>query len=439
MKKIEIVFFDIKVAMHDLINYLNSPHLVAAFQKIFGIEPTFESKPKILDQPVLKIKKRSPLKKNETPEDKNYVINQTSHKRTSSNPKKLVNITDHSHLIANTLIHNRFWYYFFHLGAAMGNEIFYCLFFPFWFWNVDGAIARKVAFLWGIFMYVGQATKDILCMPRPASPPVVKLEERYLAEYGFPSTHAMVSAGLPISVLVLSYSRYNIDLSISIAIVVLFCSWVSCSRLYLGMHSILDVVAGVLYSILVLLIMIPILEPIDHFILEYDFSPLVVFTIGYLLCHYYPSLRQWSTARGDTVIIIGSVIGFSIGSYLNNKLGFLQKPDEPPLYDIHFPNAFGYFLGVLRTIMGLVLVLCTRQLFKKFLLKFLCYVYKLDHLNPESKKQKKIELPYNYMTYFAIGVNIAFTFPYLFRLLSIERDYKLIVVSFIFLTSDVKT
>ena len=61
------------------------------------------------------------------------------------------------------------------------------------FWNVDGAIARKVGFLWGIYMTVGQATKDLLCMPRPASPPVVKLEERYVAEFGFPSTHAMVN------------------------------------------------------------------------------------------------------------------------------------------------------------------------------------------------------------------------------------------------------
>lgn len=170
--------------------------------------------------------------------------------------------------------------------------------------------------------------------------------------------------------------------------------------------------------------MIPILEPIDHFILEYDYSPLVVFTVGYLLCHYYPSLRQWSTARGDTVIIIGSVIGFSIGSYLNNKLGFLHKPDEPPLYDIHFPNVFGYMLAILRTFLGLLLVLGTRQLFKKFLLKFLCFICKLDHLNPENKKKKKIELPYNYLTYFAIGVNIAFTFPFLFRLLRIERDYS---------------
>jgi sphingosine-1-phosphate phosphatase 1 len=117
----------------------------------------------------------------------------------------------------------------------MGNEAFFSVFFPFWFWNVDGAIARKVAFLWGIFMYVGQATKDLVCSPRPASPPVVKLEERYIAEYGFPSTHAMVSAGLPISLVVLSYSRYNIDLTVSIGIASVFCCWVCCSRLYLGM------------------------------------------------------------------------------------------------------------------------------------------------------------------------------------------------------------
>ena len=149
----------------------------------------------------------------------------------------LVNNTDHMGIVANTIIHSKFWYYVFHLGAAMGNEIFYCIFFPFWFWNVDGAIARQVGFLWGIFMYIGQATKDLVCMPRPASPPVVKLEERYVAEYGFPSTHAMVSAGLPISLVVLSYKRYNINLPISIGIATFFCCWVCCSRLYLGMVS----------------------------------------------------------------------------------------------------------------------------------------------------------------------------------------------------------
>jgi membrane-associated phospholipid phosphatase len=278
--------------MHEYLTYLNSPHLVANFQKTFGIESHFDSNnssakidnnhghqstkhSKINGIESLETKKRIGKSKqrvsssghlNYSSNESTSTLTQTEtitikqdendteepektskHKRTLSGPKKFVNDTDHSHIIAQTTIHSQFWYYMFLLGASMGNEIFYCLFFPFWFWNVDGAIARKVGFLWGIFMYFGQATKDLLCMPRPASPPVVKLEERYKAEYGFPSTHAMVSAGLPLSLVVLSYSRYNINLPISILIASVFCCWVCCSRLYLGMHSLLDVIAGVLY------------------------------------------------------------------------------------------------------------------------------------------------------------------------------------------------
>lgn len=46
-------------------------------------------------------------------------------------------------------------------------------------WNVDGAVARKVVILWAFFMYVGQATKDIVEIPRPRSPPVIHLEKRF--------------------------------------------------------------------------------------------------------------------------------------------------------------------------------------------------------------------------------------------------------------------
>jgi sphingosine-1-phosphate phosphatase 1 len=395
--------------MSELFNYLNSPHLVANFQKVFGIESQFD-----LNTQIYQIQTRRNLRK------RAIAAAATATTTTSTT----TTTADDSNIKVNTTIHIKFWYYFFRLGAAMGNEIFYCLFFPFWFWNVDGSIARKVGFLWGIYMTVGQATKDLLCMPRPASPPVVKLEERYKAEFGFPSTHAMVSAGLPVSVVVLSYSRYNINLPISMAIAATFCCWVCCSRLYLGMHSLLDVIAGVLYSMLILLLVMPVLEPIDEFMLENSLSPMIAVTSGFVLCHLYPSLKQWSTARGDTVIIIGTVVGFSVGSFLNNKLGLLARPTEPPLYDIQFPDAVGYALGVLRTFLGLCVLLAIRQFFKFSLLRFLCHVYGLDYSDAKSKREKRVELPYNYLTYFAVGLNIAFASPYLFCLLGIERDYS---------------
>jgi len=45
-------------------------------------------------------------------------------------------------------------------------------------WNVDGCVARQIGMLWAFFMYIGQATKDVLAIPRPASPPVLQLEKR---------------------------------------------------------------------------------------------------------------------------------------------------------------------------------------------------------------------------------------------------------------------
>lgn len=50
---------------------------------------------------------------------------------------------------------NRFWYYLFVIGTEMGDEIFYVTMIPFWFWNVDGAVGRRVVFVWSIVMYVG--------------------------------------------------------------------------------------------------------------------------------------------------------------------------------------------------------------------------------------------------------------------------------------------
>jgi len=66
-------------------------------------------------------------------------------------------------------------------------------------------------------MYIGQATKDIVKLPRPASPPVIQLEKQYALEYGMPSTHAMVGAGIPFAVFFLTKERYIVSVSCLIA------------------------------------------------------------------------------------------------------------------------------------------------------------------------------------------------------------------------------
>lgn len=54
-------------------------------------------------------------------------------------------------------ITNWFWYYLFFIGTEFGDEIFYATMIPFWFWNVDGAVGRRVVFVWAVVMYIGKS------------------------------------------------------------------------------------------------------------------------------------------------------------------------------------------------------------------------------------------------------------------------------------------
>ena len=143
--------------MSEILSYLNSPHLVASFQKVFGVEPEFssseykekeeiystrnvglrsnalsnangksgsgatirkkscDSSSKLLNQ----TNSNGTITLTETKSDANTATrlivtssNQAGHRKTGSNgvKKQLVNVTDHSHLIANTTIHSRFLY-----------------------------------------------------------------------------------------------------------------------------------------------------------------------------------------------------------------------------------------------------------------------------------------------------------------------------------------
>lgn len=107
-------------------------------------------------------------------------------------------------------IRSRFLYYLFTLGTELGNELFYILFFPFCIWNLDAWMGRRLIIVWVWVMYLGQCTKDVIRWPRPASPPVVKLEIFYNSEYSMPSTHAMSGTAIPLTLLLLSYGRWQV-------------------------------------------------------------------------------------------------------------------------------------------------------------------------------------------------------------------------------------
>ncbi|KAL1791503.1 sphingosine-1-phosphate phosphatase 1, partial [Sigmodon hispidus] len=109
-------------------------------------------------------------------------------------------------------VSNCLLYYLVNIGIELDNENFYILIFPFWMWNLDPFVGQRLVIICVLVMYLGQCTKDIIRWPRPASPPVVKLEILYNSEYSMPSTHAVSGTAIPIAMVLLTYGHWQYTL-----------------------------------------------------------------------------------------------------------------------------------------------------------------------------------------------------------------------------------
>lgn len=203
--------------MWSIVEYFKRPELVVAVQECFGVEYTNESNNQVdtNDDPVYEQQqlisefyhqngtesqyfgdKNSVNRKN----NKCHVGNEQSktsaallpNKVTTENGQLRHKQADHNDSKKlNYRITNKFWFYLFTVGTELGDELFYATMIPFWFWNIDGAVGRRVIFVWSAVMYIGQGLKDVIRWPRPGYP-VQRLQSKWSIEYGMPSTHAMV-------------------------------------------------------------------------------------------------------------------------------------------------------------------------------------------------------------------------------------------------------
>ncbi|PAA90275.1 hypothetical protein BOX15_Mlig019073g3, partial [Macrostomum lignano] len=318
-------------------------------------------------------------------------------------------------------VKNLFLYHLFSFGAMLGNEEFNCTFFPYWFWNVDGYVCRRVVIAWGFSMWFGQAIKDLIRSPRPASPPVAKLEKRYELEYGFPSTHATIAVTIPFSLFFLTHNRYLFSTELGFLLCVFWSLLVCLSRIYLGMHSVLDVLSGALFGMVFLTFIYPFLDAMDNFQLTHPYSPFLITTGLLLLSYAYPRLDQWNSARGDSTMTLAVMCGVSVASWLAYAQGFYDRPLEPPPYAVKFPDI--EFIGstAMRMALGGTVLIATRSAMKSITYHCLCFLYKLDPGNAKNLQLLKVELPYKFVTYSVVAFNVVYTCPILFRLIGIER------------------
>ncbi|KAM9378665.1 sphingosine-1-phosphate phosphatase 2 [Phaethornis superciliosus] len=317
------------------------------------------------------------------------------------------------------IVKNYFYYYLFKFSAALGEEIFYITFLPFTYWNIDHSVSRRMIIIWSIVMYIGQVSKDILKWPRPLSPPVVKLEMRTDAEYGMPSTHAMAATAISFSFLIATANQYKYPFELGLAAAFVFSVLVCLSRLYTGMHTVLDVIGGALISAVLLVLLYPAWDTIDHLLLTSPFCPLLSLVVPLVLCYNYPKLDYYSPTRGDTTTILGAGAGATVGFWLNNK--YASPAYTSQNFQLGFPLMTSKMVLVMlaRFSTGIFVILLTRRVMKGMVLGVLGYRYRFPVGDLEARRRLEVEVPYKFITYSSVGFCATVLVPLLHQLLGL--------------------
>ncbi|XP_076239074.1 sphingosine-1-phosphate phosphatase 2 [Calliopsis andreniformis] len=424
----------------EIVEFLKDASLVAKIQKIFGVNIHYGKYINHLYDERLNETHDNNFQKFEH-DLNNSVLNRGESKENGHNSidKKLVNAastcasSNNQHLLtiaenSNYTINNYFWYYLFLFGTELGDEIFYSTFIPFWFWNIDGAVGRRVVLVWCIIMTTGQILKDVIRWPRPACPPAVRLQAKWAEEYGMPSTHAMIGISIPFSVVLFTMNRYIYPHSVGYTIAFLWCILVCMSRLYLGMHTVLDILAGLILAIALMIPLIPLVDMTDYYIISNIWALMTLIAISIAVIVYYPCSKKWTPTRGDTSMVVSVTTGVHLGAWLNYNTGAMLSPTESPPYHIIWPSYLMFGCLILRTTIGFASILLTRTVCKSLSYGIMCAVLKIDSKDlMESKNYSKdknkvlVDLVHKYLTCFMIGLNTVYFLPNVFSTIGIER------------------
>ncbi|MCO5568330.1 hypothetical protein L7F22_022029 [Adiantum nelumboides] len=216
----------------------------------------------------------------------------------------------------------------FGLLAVLVSKEFYTFFLPLLFWSGQGGLARQLTLLMAFSIYVGNCVKDTFSAPRPPCPPVRRFtatesEKDFALEYGLPSSHTINTICL--SGYLLLYLISNLDITgFYLALLAFLFATVTAltilGRLYLGMHSPIDVIAGMVIGVLLLIFWSCIDDSLDTFIVSGSNVESFWTSISFLLLFAYPTPELPTPSFEFHTAFTGVALGVVLGVHRTYSL-----------------------------------------------------------------------------------------------------------------------
>jgi membrane-associated phospholipid phosphatase len=233
-------------------------------------------------------------------------------------------------------VNNTLLYYFFKFSSSLGEDMLY---FPLLYWFYFD-IGKSFGTNFLCLLLTGQIVKDLIHLPRPPTQFKIKLEEgisdknekvltdidgfqtltiaklehHFGTEYGFPSTHTLCGL-IPTAIVLTAYRKGAIESSLLPSCLrgsALFLLCVACSRLYVGVHSICDLLGGFTIGLFVLATTYYGSDAFDELVYEHKFGLVFVFCFVIHFVVAYPRTTPWRASFGTASLIVGIWTGIAV-------------------------------------------------------------------------------------------------------------------------------
>jgi dihydrosphingosine 1-phosphate phosphatase len=225
--------------------------------------------------------------------------------------------------------------------------------------------------------------KDLLCLPRPLSPPLQRITMSGSAalEYGFPSTHSTNAVSVAVYVLLsIRDEASTLSSTAKTAIEVaayFYATSIVLGRLYCGMHGVLDVVVGSALGVVLSLIQVLFVDSFDLFIRDGQLQAVFIFTLVVLvLVRIHPEPVDDCPCFDDSVAFAGVILGIEIGAWHFASTQYSSSDPVPGTtpFDYH---QLGLLKVITRPVFGVCVLFAWRLAMKTLLLNALPPLFRI--------------------------------------------------------------
>ena len=247
--------------------------------------------------------------------------------------------------------------------------------------NADQNLSIVHILAYGI--YWSGFLKDLLCIPRPLSPPLQRITMSHSAslEYGFPSSHSTNAASVAVYALfLLNSSDSTMDPRLKTALQALsyvYLITIVLGRIYCGMHGFLDVTIGASLGALLSIIHCAYGYILDDFLTEGSFqAPIIVVLLILLLVRIHPEPADDCPCFDDSVAFAGTIMGVSTGFWHYAHSGLAWDNPMPATVPYSLDD-IGWLRTLLRIVVGVFVVFSWRKVMKSTLFRILPPVFRV--------------------------------------------------------------